>query len=557
MKKIISIILCGVFLLCNFVCVAWAVDSATVYSTATTAKAGEALRVPVCISNNNGLMGFRLNFSYDSSVLTPVSVEYGETVDSGLQDNIEGDSTPGNMCVYWSGTDDVSAEGVWFYINFDVNPQSKGETQIDVSFTQADTFNENFEDVVLNCSPIVLTIENDGYSLGAQFSLSSANFTAGESLYVYLKADEISATGTATFTIPFNSQVFEYVDFTQSGVKATVVATDGVLTVTVNNLSEQDAGNNILVFTFNSSSNTVSGDYQFTATATFNSQDAYCAPCTVTATGGDMSGTVIYADDFYALPGDTLKIPIYISNNTGIMGFRITFGYNPDILNLVSVKKGGILTSNTSTLTDSFTGVNTGSVDALWNHTENITENGELLVLTFTVSSTTSFATADISVDYTESDTFDENYSDVKLICNDIDGAITNLRPVSSQNTVIKPTSKYIYSEMNGCSDITKMLSTVGEKTLSGTANAYGFYGTGSTIAVKNSGTTIEAYTVVIVGDINGDSACDALDAEELSTVVSKNQALAHAELEAVDFNESDSVDITDYQSLVNYALSK
>lgn len=555
MKKIVSIILCGVLLLCSLSCIASAASSATVYSTATTAKAGKGLKVPVCISNNSGLLGFRLNFSYDSSVLTPVSVEYGNTVDYGLQDNIEGDSTPGNMCVYWSGTEDVSAEGIWFYINFNVNAQSKGETQIDVSFTQADTFNESFEDVVLNCSPIILTVENDDYSLGAQFSLASGDFTAGERFFVYLKADTISSTGSATFTIPYDSQIFEYVGFTQNGVNATVENTTGALNITAKNLSSQDAGNSILVFTFDSSDNTVGGNYTFSATATFNSEAAYCEPCTVFITGSNMSGSVIYADDFYALPGDTVEIPVYIANNTGIMGFRLTFGYNTEVLSLTSIAKGSILT--TGTFSDSFTGTDTGSVDALWNNTENLTTNGELLVLTFTVNTGIGFSTADISVNYTESDTFNEGYNDVKLICKDIDGAVTNLRPVSTQETVVKPTSKYIHSEITGCSDISKMLTATTGKTISSTANAYGFYATGSTVTVKNSGVSIETYTLVIKGDINGDSACDALDATSLMAVVNKNTALTQTELEAIDFNESENADITDYQSLVNYMLSK
>lgn len=555
MKKTISIILCGVLLLCNFVCIASAINSATVYSTVNIAKAGEVLKLPVCISNNSGVMGFRLNFSYDSSVLTPISVEYGEIVDYGLQDNIEGDSTPGNMCVYWSGTDDVSANGTWFYINFDVNPQSKGETQIDVSFTQADTFNENFDDVVLNCSPIKLTVENDSYVPSAEFSLSATNFAAGESFYLLLKADAITASGTANFAIPYNSQVFEYTSFTQNGVKAVVENTDGVLTATVSGLSAQDAGNNILVFTFKSSENTVGGNYNFTATATFNDKAAYCESCTVLVAGSDMSGTVIYADDFYALPGDTVEIPVYIANNTGVMGFRLTFGYNPEILTLVSVEKGAKLAAGT--LSDSFTGANTGSVDVLWNHTDNLTINGEILVLTFTVNTSTGFSTADISVNYTESDTFDESYSDVKLICNDINGAITNLKPVCSQVTVIKPTEKYIYSEINGCNDISKMLTATHGCTVSGTPNTYGFYATGSSVFAKSSGTTLETYTVIITGDINGDSACDALDTTKLAYAVNKNNALTKTELKAIDFNENDIVEITDYQSLVNYSLSK
>ena len=88
MKKIFSIFVCAVFLLTNFLCIAFATEKPIIYSTVETANAGESLRLPILIDNNIGIMGFKLNFSYDSSILTPVSVEYGDTIDYGLQDRL-------------------------------------------------------------------------------------------------------------------------------------------------------------------------------------------------------------------------------------------------------------------------------------------------------------------------------------------------------------------------------------------------------------------------------------------------------------------------------------
>lgn len=78
------------------------------------------------------------------------------------------------------------------------------------------------------------------------------------------------------------------------------------------------------------------------------------------------------------------------------------------------------------------------------------------------------------------------------------------------------------------------------------------FYGTGTTITVFDGNKYIGEFTLVVNGDINGDSVCDALDASQLALASSGHKALSGAYALAADSNSDDVVDIIDYQAVVN-----
>lgn len=555
MKKFISILLCIVLVFASMSIAVSAASTVNVVLGTTTATAGETVKVPVKLLNNSGVMGFKLIFDYDASILTPVSVEYGAAISSGLQDNIEGDSVPGKMCVYWAGTENVTAGGIWFYINFEVNSDSKGRTPVQVSYDQADTFNEDFEDVVLNCGKGYVNITNSSYSSVASFSLKGNDISAGEDFAVTVTADALTAVSSIELKVNYNSQVFDFKKLEAKGVKATAVEGDGVLTITITGASEEYSGTDILTLHFASSENTVGGKYEFTAVSTINNEDVYCKACSFYVVGGSQSGSVIYADDFYALPGETVEIPVYISNNTGIMGFRLNFTYNADLITPVSVTRGDVTAQGAFNDSIGTTDQNTFSV--VWNNESEVYLNGKLLTMTFKVNNNAPYGTADIGVSFSQGDTFNESYGDVKLICNDIEGAVTNMVPVLKADTTVKPTEGYVYSSVTACNNISQMLTPRSGKTLVGAPNSTGYFGTGTKVSAKNSsGAVVENYTIVITADVNGDSAADALDAALVSMVANGKADLEGAYHQACDFNANDFIDVEDYQSIVNYIVA-
>ncbi|MGN1315872.1 MAG: dockerin type I domain-containing protein [Acutalibacteraceae bacterium] len=63
-------------------------------------------------------------------------------------------------------------------------------------------------------------------------------------------------------------------------------------------------------------------------------------------------------------------------------------------------------------------------------------------------------------------------------------------------------------------------------------------------------------FTLVVSGDINGDSVCDVLDCAAVQVVSSGHGTFVGAYSIAADSNSDGMVDVIDYQAIVNKALS-
>ena len=104
------------------------------------------------LSNNSGIMGFKLHFEYPADCVEIISCEKGLlTKKCNFNDNLGKDA--GEFDILWNNTSQVTENGSVAVLKCKV--LNKNGFKIDVSYSQADTFNEAFEDVVLTCSPIV------------------------------------------------------------------------------------------------------------------------------------------------------------------------------------------------------------------------------------------------------------------------------------------------------------------------------------------------------------------------------------------------------------------
>ena len=115
----------------------------------------KAVLVPVIISNNPGIMGFRVSAEYPVDKIEINNVTAGEVTANGSFIHNAG-KVNGKVDVVWYSTGQVSSDGSLFVLS--VKPKdgfAEGEsTQISLSFSQADTFNEKYEDVFFDCQPI-------------------------------------------------------------------------------------------------------------------------------------------------------------------------------------------------------------------------------------------------------------------------------------------------------------------------------------------------------------------------------------------------------------------
>ncbi len=129
-----------------------------------------------------------------------------------------------------------------------------------------------------------------------------------------------------------------------------------------------------------------------------------------------------------------------------------------------------------------------------------------------------------------------------------------------TENTEIDYDNLVIRTTVQNCGDITEILGVAQSAIAIPTASyIYGnieLFGTGTIITVFDGNEYIGDFTLVVEGDTNGDSVCDALDAWQVSLASNGHTTLDGVYSMAADSNEDDVVDINDYQSIVNKAVS-
>lgn len=418
-KKLIAIVVCLAILLSSVIVTnifVYAEITATVYSEEISATAGQTVKVPVMIKDNTGIMGWKLTFDYDTDVLTPLSVEYGEVISGGLQDNIEGDMVPGSINVYWAGSDNEYYNGVMFYINFAVNESAVGNTKIDISFSQADTFDTDFNDVYLNCEPISLNISNSSYSQYAKINAYANDVVAGDDLQLKLNIAEINNVISADLVIEYNAENFEFKEVSANGVAIKNSNSDGILALNISEISEAVNNSDFVTVIFKCKDKAMSGKYDFTLSS--DDEGIICKGCSINVSPSATSEIAeIYAEDVSAKQNDEITIPVYIENNHGIMGYRLDFEYDADILQPISATCGSDFITG-SQFNDSI-GLKEGEFKVLWNNIGELYANGVLLNLKFKVLTSETIDTS-IEMTYSQPDTFNEQYENVVFDCQNI-----------------------------------------------------------------------------------------------------------------------------------------
>ena len=130
----------------------------------------------------------------------------------------------------------------------------------------------------------------------------------------------------------------------------------------------------------------------------------------------------------------------------------------------------------------------------------------------------------------------------------------------AKEDTYIDFTNKYIYTLKQGCKDVLDIVgvpSTTDYRYLpSHEVLKEFYYGTSAVFVVYTNGTQQSRYTIVVQGDTNGDSVVDALDVADVEKTVNGNYELYDEFYLAADLDCDDGISITDYQQVVNRALT-
>lgn len=106
---------------------------------------------------------------------------------------------------------------------------------------------------------------------------------------------------------------------------------------------------------------------------------------------------------------------VKITDNPGIMGFKITLDYTSELIKITDITAGS-LTSQGSFMDN--LGVKKSSVDIIWYSTEQVTGDGTLFVIAIKPLKAFDYnENAQIGISYSQEDTFNEKYEDVSLDC--------------------------------------------------------------------------------------------------------------------------------------------
>ena len=82
------------------------------------------------------------------------------------------------------------------------------------------------------------------------------------------------------------------------------------------------------------------------------------------------------------------------------------------------------------------------------------------------------------------------------------------------------------------------------------------FYGTGATITIFDGVDFRGDYTIIVEADMNGDGVCNVIDVSEAERMASGHKEATLEQIYAANGEAREEFLVTDYQSVVNCALS-
>lgn len=138
-----------------------AADTPQFFADTITAEPGGQIEVPINISGNTGIMGIGLNIRFDKQVLTPVDdVKQTSLLVGQFNNSVEGALRDGtdNFDVLWQGTDNMTEDGELFTLKFQVAEKASGSTDITLTLLEDETFNEQYENVTVDCKTVKVTV---------------------------------------------------------------------------------------------------------------------------------------------------------------------------------------------------------------------------------------------------------------------------------------------------------------------------------------------------------------------------------------------------------------
>lgn len=163
MKRVIVLLL--IFLLLAECISAGAADGHEVLISGDTVliKSGGTAEMPVTISGNTGIMGFKIFLEFDTDVFfvaedseEHLQVTAGSAFSSG---NMLCSKTKSGISVVWYSSEAISEDGVLFTVSFSATDEAvEGINSVKLSYSAKDTLGNNLEKLSLTCADGALNV---------------------------------------------------------------------------------------------------------------------------------------------------------------------------------------------------------------------------------------------------------------------------------------------------------------------------------------------------------------------------------------------------------------
>ncbi len=129
----------------------------------------------------------------------------------------------------------------------------------------------------------------------------------------------------------------------------------------------------------------------------------------------------------------------------------------------------------------------------------------------------------------------------------------------TDESSVIDKANNVVFSKNTICQNIEEICKTAEDITYnvepSNSFGEYSYLGTGTVISLYKDEEKIAEYTIVIDGDLDGDSVCDALDVALTEMSMSGNKTPSAIECYAANGSNKETIDISSFQYVVNTAI--
>lgn len=480
-----------------------------IYSETLTCNSGDEFLMPVYISGNTGLMGCIIYVTYDPTVMTP------STPRCSWNGDISSNSENGTLRIIWYNSSQETTDGRIFNIPFKVSTKAEpGEYNIDISFSEEDTFNENFDNVKLECQGASLTV----ISSDKKPTVYSDDIECRAAEYVdvpiYIE-NNVGIEDATYLTFNFDVSTFTYVECVNGiGTVSRVTGqSTGNLKIRLDEVLP-DAGDGCLITVRLLVADKAVSQSHITLSI---DDEKWAAESFEVLISKKNSKTELYAETVSAKYGETITLPVCIKDNDGIMGYVISAEYDTSKLKLSEITVGETWSQGLFEYNDS-----NGLIDIIWTGSESIDSDGVVFYLKFIVNDDLLSGNTEIMLSYDSGNTYNELWESVNINCTNVSIAIEGKKPivpVDGTETVVEYTEKYIYGILPGMSDLSANITSVDG--YSYTLEKSGeLVGTSTTVVIVHGNESVDRYTVILFGDVNGDGWYDGTDAMIVSCIV-------------------------------------